>query len=229
VGEYIALLDDDDEWLEDKLEKQIEIFNRMPSVGLVCTNAFRVSSQKEKLDNLYFPVNPLFDSPDLLDLIHDNFVVTSSVVFRRTIVEDIGAMKEDKLLRGIEDYEYWLRIAAAGVGFYYSHEPLVIYREDTSLVRDSHAGSSYWRTIEGVYANIQKEFPKTFKVHRRKIGDEIFEIKLHCITSQILERKYHNALGTLIRVMFSRDIIRLINSLSRKIGMRMIRSLGRRV
>jgi len=39
-GEYIAFLDSDDQWFKNKLEKQIEIMEKFPNTGLVCTNAF---------------------------------------------------------------------------------------------------------------------------------------------------------------------------------------------
>src|SRR5699024_10721409 len=39
-GEYVAFLDDDDTWIKEKLEKQIETFEKNPEIGLVTTGVY---------------------------------------------------------------------------------------------------------------------------------------------------------------------------------------------
>jgi len=48
-GEYIAFLDDDDEWLNDKLEKQIETIKTLSSEwgGIYC-GFYRITGKKSK-------------------------------------------------------------------------------------------------------------------------------------------------------------------------------------
>ncbi|MEE9614146.1 MAG: glycosyltransferase family A protein, partial [Thermodesulfobacteriota bacterium] len=38
TGEYVAFLDSDDLWEEDKLDVQVEFLSRNPDVGLVCSD-----------------------------------------------------------------------------------------------------------------------------------------------------------------------------------------------
>ena len=35
TGEYIGFLDDDDEWLPEKIEKQLKVFEKYPDIGIV--------------------------------------------------------------------------------------------------------------------------------------------------------------------------------------------------
>ena len=48
-GEYVALLDCDDTWIPEKLQLQVEILNKYPSVGLTFGNVEVVNKKGEKL------------------------------------------------------------------------------------------------------------------------------------------------------------------------------------
>ena len=55
-GEYVALLDDDDEWLPEKLEKQVRLLDSSPSkVGLVYTGFCKVDGSSKRVINRVIP------------------------------------------------------------------------------------------------------------------------------------------------------------------------------
>lgn len=59
-GEYIALLDSDDAWLPNKLERQMRIFEEHPGTGLVYSFAYRIDSEGKLLKDpeiLGIPIN----------------------------------------------------------------------------------------------------------------------------------------------------------------------------
>lgn len=105
-GKFIAFLDSDDAWLPLKLEKQIEYFYRIESLGLIGTGYFICD------ENLCEPANPrkvkMARTAREEILIH-NIWPTPSVVVRRSCFDTVGMFNEN--MRFAEDWEMWIRIA----------------------------------------------------------------------------------------------------------------------
>lgn len=122
-GEYIAFLDADDVWYPRKLERQIKKFKAVPEAGLV-------HCRPEKLvDNTRVPWPSRAIQYDFLfhELVKGNFICNSSVVVRRSVLEEHGLFDTDPRLKGTEDYELWLRLAIP-TKFASVEEPLLLYR-----------------------------------------------------------------------------------------------------
>jgi glycosyltransferase involved in cell wall biosynthesis len=104
---YVAFLDADDVWLPAKLERQMELLNSQPEVGLVCSDFLMegvlYTSQNDHptraLSGHYFEY-----------LLRHCFIFTSAVVVRRQCLDETGAFNES--LKVCEDYNLWLRIAS---------------------------------------------------------------------------------------------------------------------
>jgi glycosyltransferase involved in cell wall biosynthesis len=118
----VAFLDADDVWRPAKLERQLEMLGARPRVGLIHCAA-------EVLDDPTAPVaKPTgHGKPLLIRLLETNFIYNSSVLVRRSVLDEHGVFDTDPGLRGTEDYELWLRLAVA-VEFAYVPEPLLLYR-----------------------------------------------------------------------------------------------------
>lgn len=129
-GRYVAFLDHDDHWEPDKLRRQVELMESDPSIGLVFTQA-RVVRDGQVTE--IFPVLP--DPGDFLakaheNLVHWNYIPMSAVAARRDLLPGLdGSGPFDERFRLSEDWDLWLRMAAAlgegGIGFI--PEPLVTY------------------------------------------------------------------------------------------------------
>ena len=105
-GEYIAFLDSDDEWLEEKLKKQVEVFqNKDSRVGIVYVNFSIVNEKGESVGKKQGPKGLIFR-----ELLNSNCVgTTSSVVVRRECFKKVGGF--DETLPSCQDWDMWLRLA----------------------------------------------------------------------------------------------------------------------
>lgn len=127
-GKYIAFVDDDDLWLPNKLEKQIEILERNPDFGIVhgCCN---VIDENGLLQNRIIgrPGTPEIKHGDVSMRMIGNWTVMMPTSFvRREVIDEVGFFNEEMPPAG-EDMEFWSRCSFI-TKFYYLDEPLVQYR-----------------------------------------------------------------------------------------------------
>lgn len=140
-GEWLAFLDDDDEWLPGKLSRQSE-WLEAGGHAFGATDWISVSPSGEGpgWPRLAPGVQPW---PRLLE---GNFVNTSTVLMKREVFREAGGF--DPGLRTVEDWDLWLR-AARRAPLAWMAEPLTRswVREGPRLTGDSE---SLWRNAMAV-------------------------------------------------------------------------------
>ncbi len=106
-GEWIALLDSDDEWLPNKLKNQEKLIVEQPYLRLCHTeeiwirNDRRVNAMKKHAKS----------GGDIFQRCLPHCVISpSSVLIQRSLLFEVGLF--DELLPVCEDYDLWLRICA---------------------------------------------------------------------------------------------------------------------
>jgi len=106
---FVAFLDADDEWLPEKLERQIPLLKQDPTLGLVCSLCAIHEAGSD--------TSPTFTTGDVPgpgrlfeQSVREGFVHTPTVVVRRRCLDDVGLFNES--LAVSEDRNLWLRIAA---------------------------------------------------------------------------------------------------------------------
>jgi glycosyltransferase involved in cell wall biosynthesis len=110
-GEAIALLDGDDFWAPEKLERQLPAFGSSERIGLVYGD-FVDFSRDDAADGRVITVRRFHpSSPNHLRdyFVHDGPIMPSTVVIRRAVFDDVGLF--DESIRIGEDTEFHLRLA----------------------------------------------------------------------------------------------------------------------
>jgi len=127
VGRYIAFLDSDDMWLPEKLEKQIKVFQASNETAMLYTR-FR-TIEGEIISNRIFPENRMYKSGNMFKSIYlRNLIACSSVMVKRSVLDQVGLFNTDPNLIAIEDADLWLRIALKYNIKCTDDLPLLIYR-----------------------------------------------------------------------------------------------------
>lgn len=109
AGTYIGYLDDDDEWLPEKIEKQVAVFEKGDeNLGLVYN--CDIVQNEELGEIIYGKGYPLHGSV-FQELLKKGNVIggTSIPLMRTSALKEIGGF--DISLKATQDYDVWLRIA----------------------------------------------------------------------------------------------------------------------
>lgn len=151
-GEYIAFLDDDDEWLPTKLEEQLAVMESDNSIGLVYTGTHSIYVD----DGIEYDSFPEMEGNMSRKILLSNFIgSTTTVMVRKKIFEKVGLFDEE--LPAIQDYDLWIRICqVTPIGVV--SKPLVNYFN----YRNSGQISSSYKKYEDAHAFVRKKYEKLF-------------------------------------------------------------------
>jgi teichuronic acid biosynthesis glycosyltransferase TuaG len=109
-GSYVAFLDHDDLWEPKKLERQISAMNSDPSIGMVHSHLWVVRNGNRFWGPLYLPA-PKFSIANTTTLAKRNMIQCSSVLIRKSILDEVNGFEESPGLRAVEDYHLWYRVS----------------------------------------------------------------------------------------------------------------------
>lgn len=149
-GEYVAFLDDDDEWHNDKLQRQLDIIKNDSSIGLVCC---AINSVQEGVDYVTKYIPPAeYDSSKMI-LLKNCIGSTTTVMVKKDIFVESGLF--DEQLGALQDYDLWTRICQhTHVGVV--KEPCVEYYNYKSSNQVSQHTDRYEKAVECLNVKYQE-------------------------------------------------------------------------
>ncbi|MBI4845999.1 MAG: glycosyltransferase [Candidatus Omnitrophica bacterium] len=190
-GEFVAFLDSDDIWLAEKLSLQSEVLLRDKNIAFVHADfAYFNDEEEEKKSEFCIAEKKKFSGDIFHALFKKNFILTSSVLARKEILEKTGLMDEG--FRMSEDYELWLRIAQGSKAGYVD-KALVKYRKHSqSMTTDNIERTYSW--VEKATEKIIKSFPEKraelLKIAKFRYAKNYFTIGYHyMIKDQFLKAR----------------------------------------
>jgi len=146
-GDYIALLDHDDEITIDALYENAKVINQTPNAGLIY-------SDEDKLDMKGQRVEPYFKPDYSPDLLHTNNYICHFTVIKTDIAKEIGGFREG--LDGSQDHDIIIRAAAAAERIV--HIPKILY---------------HWRKIPGSTAVAYDSKSYAWEAGRKAVEDQL--------------------------------------------------------
>lgn len=155
-ADVVAFCDDDDVWLPNKLRTQVDAMRDRPEVWLT-TTGITIEFEGERTDR----ASPT-DELTIAWLVRDRTTEAhpSTFVFRRSALDEVGAVDEEIPGGYSEDYDYLLRVARGGRILCIA-QPLVVIRWG----RTSYF-TTRWRTIVDAQRYLLAKHPE-FAADRR--------------------------------------------------------------
>ena len=185
-GKYVALLDCDDEWLSDKLERQVRIFEDNPDVVIAYGRAVSIDAGGLELANnpqgIDFPpvcgTGLPSNQQDVIEgMIRDTvWLPTLTVMMKAAEVREVGGFDEG--LAASEDHLLFTLLASRGQVFF-TEEVLARYRVHAASCTQS---TPWLYSMCGYYERLYEQLPAVYR-------SLIISAKGEFITSRLVGRR----------------------------------------
>ena len=195
TGKYVIDLSCDDVLTTDRIERQVEAFEKLSeSYGVLYSNATYINESGDLLGDHFSRYPP--ESGDLYEaLVRRYFIAPPTMMIRKSVFDELGGYDE---ALAYEDFDFWVR-SARNWKYDYLKEPLTLIRKtrgslsskfhqkDNTLIRST---LEVCKKIKSLNRSVSEN---TALVHRLK-----YELKLACLTgSRTTAKGYYAQMSTI--------------------------------
>ncbi len=135
-GEYIAFQDSDDEWLENKLELQMDYMFRTGKKVCYCSHILLTENEKIIIPDDNRP-KEIYEEKIAAILRKENVVSTQTLVIHKEVTEKVGMFDEE--MKRLQDYEFLIRICQKYEIAYVKESLVNVYRMEACISNDNAA------------------------------------------------------------------------------------------
>ena len=178
-GEYVVFLDGDDRLLPNALEIGLRHLLSHPECAFAAGHCHAIDNEQKCLTTLPSPT----ESDHYRALLIRNYALTpGSVIFRRDVLNEMRGFNASAEIKGSDDYDIYLRIAAKWPICY--HEDMVLeYREhETNLSKNPERMLKSTLTVLRAQYDLVKQKPAYKEAYSKGIafwqefyGDQVVE------------------------------------------------------
>lgn len=180
-GEYLAFLDADDVWIQQKLTLQIQEIESTNS-DLVFSKSYMIDMDHNIMNELICGhLGYLNGIAGIAKMIEMNQIPILTVLVKKQLVERVNRFSEELFIANVEDYHLWLKLIMSNVIFYGSDKVLAYYRIHDCAVTKNDSRPTI--RLLYAYSNLCVLFPQYKKLLNRRIKSIFRKQELYSVNS----------------------------------------------
>jgi len=190
-GKYLAFLDSDNIWLNQRLEFGLKAIQRNENIDLTYGDIIEIDENSTEVPMVNMK---RFSGKVSSQLVKDNFITMNTVLVKKSVVIKVKAFREE--IKRADDYDMWLRLSAEH-NFLYIPKVMVKYR----VMDDQISSNKEGRFIANkeIVEHFYKIFPNVLTTKEKKQGWSSFYLRKAYYEMSV--KNYNLAFKDLLKVM----------------------------